>query len=336
MNLPTLEHLLLLNAPNFGAFRASFTEERPELSSYFAILEEWLDRNKRDRTGLTKTSFDDLEYRLMRQFFLHAVNDLTEIRSSNRGSVDTHISKLLDQAAIVVKVLTSVAKHFPVQLVSNSNHKNSPVDRHIKFRPRLLPLTSSPRLSAVVQRFHLKLSTQFFHNDDIDVFITRSIMQSIITHCQSLEALCFDFRRLESEEDCLELVSRLGGKLKHLELGGLVGVHANTLIDRVADSCPNLEWFGFPCTVQLYVPNPPQEQHEDHEGQLPQPQQGTTNNMMANEVLQETLAKVLRKCPTLRLLAPRGEINWSRFTDPVLKAKVETLVADDGQFMIHR
>ncbi|KAJ3084550.1 hypothetical protein HK102_000619 [Quaeritorhiza haematococci] len=157
-------------------------------------------------------------------------------------------------------------------------------------------------------------------------------MRSIISNCRSLEALRLESQGEEFEEDCLELVSRLGGKLKYPDFGpSTFNVHANNLIDRVADSCPNLERVGIPYIVELYVPNPPPEQQEGEEGQQPQPQQNTTNNVTGSEVRQESFAKLLRQCPHLHSLTLFDELEWSRFTDHELEAQVEDLV-DDRRF----
>ncbi|KAJ3084815.1 hypothetical protein HK102_000542 [Quaeritorhiza haematococci] len=81
--------------------------------------------------------------------------------------------------------------------------------------------------------------------------VPRRIMQLMITHCRSLEALLlWADSEGEFEDDCLELISRGGGRLKLLELHGSdFVIHMNTLINRVADSCPKLEAFALPFNI---------------------------------------------------------------------------------------
>ncbi|KAJ3080476.1 hypothetical protein HK102_003022 [Quaeritorhiza haematococci] len=156
--------------------------------------------------------------------------------------------------------------------------------------------------------------------------IPRTVLRSVIRHCRSLEALRLEFEGKRVEVDCLELVSTLGRKFKQLDLYMTTfDVHANTLIDRIADHCPNLRHLGIPYTVELYVPNPPQEQQEGEEAQQPQPQQGITD-VMGCEVLEQTFAKLLQKCPNIQTLHPFEDFDYSRFTDPELQAAVISLV----------
>ncbi|KAJ3088861.1 hypothetical protein HK102_007758 [Quaeritorhiza haematococci] len=136
-----------------------------------------------------------------------------------------------------------------------------------------------------------------------DVENLRPIMRAIMTHCRSLEALSLDGYGDEFAEDCIELISRLGARLNHLNLDlSIFEAQANTRLDRVADCCPNLERFEIPHNVELYVPDPPQEEQEGQKSQEPQNSASTTNNVMENAVLEEIFAKLLRQCPKVRYL----------------------------------
>ncbi|KAJ3083513.1 hypothetical protein HK102_001033 [Quaeritorhiza haematococci] len=167
--------------------------------------------------------------------------------------------------------------------------------------------------------------------------IPRPVMQSIMRHCRSLEALRLESQGDGFEEDCVELVSRLGGRLKYLDLHlATFDIHANTLVNRVAENCPFLEGFSMPFSVELYVSDPPEEQQEGEEGQSPQPQQSTADNMPGNEVLEESFAKLLRQCPKLQLLNLCDDFAWSHFTDRELKANVMRLFDVDFDLHTHQ
>ncbi|KAJ3090381.1 hypothetical protein HK102_003927 [Quaeritorhiza haematococci] len=156
--------------------------------------------------------------------------------------------------------------------------------------------------------------------------IPRPVMQSIMRHCRSLEALRLESQGEGFEEDCIELVSRLGGRLKYLDLYlTSFDVHANAIMDCVADHCPNLEQLGIPFTAVLHVPNPPHEQQEGEQGQQPQPQQGTTN-VTGCGVLEQTFAKLLRQCPKLQTIHPFEDFDYSGFTDPELKTTLFSMI----------
>ncbi|KAJ3083514.1 hypothetical protein HK102_001034 [Quaeritorhiza haematococci] len=148
--------------------------------------------------------------------------------------------------------------------------------------------------------------------------IPRPVMQSIMRHCRSLEALRLESQGEGFEEDCVELVSKLGDRLKYLDVYlASFDVHANAIVDRVADHCPDLEHLGIPFTAVLHIPNPPQ-------GQQPQPQQGTMN-VTGCGVLEETFAKLLHQCPTLQTIHPFEDFDYSGFTHSFYSSRSFTM-----------
>ncbi|KAJ3078274.1 hypothetical protein HK102_004609 [Quaeritorhiza haematococci] len=150
--------------------------------------------------------------------------------------------------------------------------------------------------------------------------LPRTIMQSL-GQARSLKALRLSAHGEEFEQGILELIPTVGANLKHLDLAGSMFETISTLalIDRVADHCPNLEWFGIPCTSQ--------QQQEIQ----PHPQQSTTDNEGGSgSVLapDDTYGKLLRKCPKLQSLVVLGNLDLSRFTDPGLKGRLERMNTD--------
>ncbi|KAJ3083829.1 hypothetical protein HK102_000898, partial [Quaeritorhiza haematococci] len=83
-----------------------------ELTIYHGVFAEWLFKNKRNKSQLTRASFDALEHRLMKQFFFRAINDLAEVVAyadlRDKEGLDPRIVNLLKDARSIVSVLTSL------------------------------------------------------------------------------------------------------------------------------------------------------------------------------------------------------------------------------------
>ncbi|KAJ3086044.1 hypothetical protein HK102_013566 [Quaeritorhiza haematococci] len=145
------------------------------------------------------------------------------------------------------------------------------------------------------------------------------VIQSLINNCPSLERLCVAFRDSQFKEDSLEVVTKRGGTIKNLELSlpwaEQILTDSDDLIRLISDCCPNLEELHLPDLVNIHVPGTEGQSESD----------SNNEKMSATDVREETLAKLVDQCKDLYVLTVSDDFDWSRFSDPELKAKVHKM-----------
>ncbi|KAJ3091409.1 hypothetical protein HK102_000635 [Quaeritorhiza haematococci] len=161
------------------------------------------------------------------------------------------------------------------------------------------------------------------YTDDID----SRMIQSISTHCRSLEEFSLAFFANSLDEECAEFLSKRGKTLKKLNLLEVDLVYRPaTIVERVATNCPNLEVLDLPVSFDLQKPT--QEGVVVGLGTLATLFQkckrlrslgmvdefGDTSSTSASEHHVEVEAKLRRIARPATMTVPRRFYNWTRYS----------------------